>query len=371
MNVVHVGKYYWPYSRGIETYLRLLCENLGSRVNLDVLVANDSRKTVYDTVNGIRVTRLGRVGELASTSFCLSLPSAIRRLKPDIVHVHLPNPWAELSYYLAGCPGKLVVSFHSDIIRQRFLLQLHKPLHRSFLKRADAIIAATPAHISHSPFLSCLDPGKCHVIPYGIDVNAYVSTADIAAHAEKLKNELGVPLILFVGHLVYYKGVDILLKALVKTNAHLAVVGTGPLAQQLASRASSLSLDARVHFLGSVDQETLVALYHACDIFCLPSTVRSEAFGIVQLEAFAAGKPVISTALPSGVPWVNRDGVSGLVVPPGNPDALADGINTLLTNDDLCIKLGKGAYQRVTGYFTADRMADETLAIYRTLIPES
>jgi rhamnosyl/mannosyltransferase len=368
MKVVHVGKYYWPYCRGIETYLRLLCEHLKDQVDLEVLVAHDSRKTVRDTVNGVTVTRLGRVAELASTSFCLSLPGALRKRNPDIVHIHLPNPWAELCYYLAGCPGKLVVSFHSDIIRQWMLLQLHQPLHRAFLRRADAIIAATPRHITFSPFLSRLDPGKCHVIPYGINVTDYAETEAVAERARILRQEYGAPLILFAGHLVYYKGVDILLQAMTKTTAHLAVAGTGPLAKQLAEQATALSLDSRTHFLGSVDQETLVALYNACDIFCLPSTYRSEAFGIVQLEAFAAGKPVISTDLPSGVPWVNQNGVSGLVVPPGDPDSLADAINTLLENNDLRIKLGKASYQRVTDLFTADRMATETLAIYTKLL---
>lgn len=368
MNVVHVGKYYWPYCRGIETYLRLLCERLKDTVNLEVLVANNSRKTVHEVVNGVSVTRLGRLAEIAATSFCLSLPAALRKRKPDIVHIHLPNPWAELCYYLAGCPGKLVVSFHSDIIRQRVLLQLHKPLHRAFLRRADAIIAATPNHISFSPFLSKLNSEKCTVIPYGIDLNEYSQTDDITALAGKLRQEYGAPLILFTGHLVYYKGVDILLKAMTQTDAHLVVVGTGPLEKQLADQVAELSLTARVHFLGTVSQETLVALYHACDLFCLPSTYRSEAFGIVQLEAFAAGKPVISTNLPSGVPWVNRDGISGLIVPPADPDALANAINSLLSNDDQRITLGQGAYQRVTEMFTADRMAQETLALYKKLL---
>ncbi len=368
MNVVHIGKYYWPYSRGIETYLRLLCEHTNNRVNLDVLVSNTSCHTVSESFNNVRVTRLARIAELASTSFCLSLPTALRKLKPDIVHVHLPNPWAELCYFLAGCPGKLVVSFHSDIIRQRLLLQAHKPLHRAFLRRAAAVIAATPNHISCSPFLSRLDPSRLHVIPYGIDVDAFKATDSINARAAELRAQYRSPLILYVGHLVYYKGLNILLKALRSTDAFLVIAGTGPLLNSLQAQTASLGLADRVSFPGSVDQDTLVALLHACDVFCLPSTFRSEAFGIVQLEAFAAGKPVVSTNLPSGVPWVNEHMTSGMVVPPGDPPALAEALNRLLADDELRLRLGRQAYDRVRSRFTASRMADDTLAVYNTVM---
>ena len=154
MKILHIGKYYFPYARGIETYLKNLCERLIEAVDLEVIVANDSLKTIREEINGVPVTRLGRLFELASTSFCTSLPFIIRKKKPDIVHIHLPNPWAELCYFLAGCPGKLVVSFHSDIIRQKFLLKLHSPLHKAFLKKAEKIIVATPRHAEFSPFLS-------------------------------------------------------------------------------------------------------------------------------------------------------------------------------------------------------------------------
>jgi len=211
MKIIHIGKYYWPYSRGIETYLKLLCERLIEAVDIEVIVANNSTKTVHEEINGVRVTRLGRLFELAATSFCFSLPFVLRKKKPDIVHVHLPNPWAELSYFLAGCPGKLVVSFHSDIIKQKFLLKLHNPLHKAFLKKAEKIIVATPAHAEFSPVLSKLPKNKIEVVHYGIDIKKS-RTFDQKIVDEIIK-KTGKPLVLFVGSLVYYKGLEILLQA--------------------------------------------------------------------------------------------------------------------------------------------------------------
>ncbi|RLD09652.1 MAG: glycosyltransferase [Chlamydiae bacterium] len=384
MKIIHIGKYYFPYARGIETYLKNLCERLIEAVDLEVIVANNSIKTVYEEINGVRVTRLGRLFEFASTSFCFSLPFVIRNKKPDIIHIHLPNPWAELCYFLAGCPGKLVVSFHSDIIRQKFLLKLHSPLHKAFLKRADKIIVATPRHIEFSPFLSKLPKEKFEVVHYGINPK------EIQNYDENLKKEIiektGKPLILFVGSLVYYKGLEVLIQSIKKSpyitpnvqsgcspsekvdcNRHFLLIGSGPLENKLKIMVKKLGVEKFVHFFGNTDHETLKAAYNACDIFVLPSNYRSEAFGIVQLEAFAAGKPVISCDLPSGVPYVNHDGKTGIIVPPNNPAALAAAIKKLLSDDDLRERLGRQARERVEKEFTASQMAVKTLAIYNKL----
>jgi rhamnosyl/mannosyltransferase len=368
MHVVHLGKFYWPYHRGIETYLKLLCERLLEGCDLDVLVANTRWRTVVETINGVDVTRLGRLAEINSTSLCWQLPARLRRLRPDIVHVHLPNPWAEWCYFAAGCPGKLVVSFHSDIIRQKMLLRLHAPVHRRFLAKAARVLVATPRHIEFSPFLSQLPADRCTVIPYGIDIAQYRATEEVTRRATELRAQIGAPLILFVGHLVYYKGVDVLLDAMRDVAAHAVIVGRGPLEAHLRARADALGISRRVHFLGEVSEEELRALYHACDVFCLPSTQRSEAFGIVQLEAFACGKPVVSTNLPSGVPWVNLHEQTGLIVEPGDARSLAAALTRLLSNDDFRSACGQRAYQRVCGEFSADRMAAATLQVYSDVI---
>jgi len=367
MKIVHIGKYYWPYSRGIETYLKLLCERLIEAVDIEVIVANNSVKTVHEEINGVRVTRLGRLFELFSTSFCFSLPFVLRKKKPDIVHVHLPNPWAELSYFIAGCPGKLVVSFHSDIIKQKFLLKLHNPLHKAFLNKAEKIIVATPAHSEFSPVLSKLPKNKIEVVHYGIDVKK--SQTFNKKIADKIIDKIGKPIVLFVGSLVYYKGLEILLQAakIVDCNPQFLLIGTGPLENKLKSMAKELEIESSVHFFGEVDDETLRAAYHACDIFCLPSTYRSEAFGIVQLEAFAAEKPVISTNLKSGVPYVNLDEKTGIIVPPGDAKRLAEAITKLLNSEEKRKEFGKAAFKRVSSEFSADKMASETLKVYNNL----
>ncbi|MCX7848116.1 MAG: glycosyltransferase [bacterium] len=367
-HVVHIGKYYWPYQRGIETHLRLLCERLVEAVELDVIVAQEGWRTVREEINGVRVMRLGRLVEISGTSICASLPFILRRMRPEIVHVHLPNPWAEWSYFLAGAPGRLVVSFHSDIIRQKVLLRLHAPLHRRFLRRAERVIVATPRHVEHSPFLSELPAERCTVIPYGIEVREFELTRARAERAEAMRREYGVPMILFVGQLVYYKGVEVLLRAMREVEGGAVIIGRGPLEGKLRRMARELGVSDRVHFLGYVDEEELRAAYHACDVFCLPSTYRSEAFGVVQLEAFACGKPVVSTDLASGVPWVNRDGETGIVVPPGDSGALGRALRRLIEDEGLREELGRRARARVLAEFQADEMARRTLAVYEEIM---
>ena len=206
------------------------------------------------------------------------------------------------------------------------------------------------------------------MVHYGIETERFALDAAMKARVTALQAAIGAPRVLFVGRLVYYKGLDVLLRAAVDVPAQIMIVGAGPLEQRLRTLAAELGIGARVHLLGEVDAETLVAAYHACDVFCLPSTARSEAFGIVQLEAFAAGKPVVSTQLPSGVPYVNQHGRTGLVVPPGDAQELARALNTLLKDEALRATLGAQARERVEQEFNADRMAAETLRVYNEVL---
>jgi rhamnosyl/mannosyltransferase len=350
--------------------MKLLCERLAPHCALHVLVAHASFRSTREIIDGVDVIRMGRLLHAASTSICPRLPGLLRKLRPDIVHIHLPNPWAEWCYLAAGSPGRLVVSFHSDIIRQQRLLRLHAPVHRRFLKRAARIIVATPNHVTFSPFLSAEVAERCVVIPYGIDPTRFAATPQVCAQARQLRARLGHPLVLFVGSLVYYKGLDVLIDAVRATPVHVALVGAGPLAAALRRHAREAGVAERVHFLGELDDATLLAAYHACDVFCLPSTWRSEAFGIVQLEAFACGKPVISTNLPSGVPWVNRHEETGLIVEPGRADALAAALQRLVADEALRLRLGGNAAARVQCDFSADAMAAATLRLYEQVMCE-
>lgn len=354
MRVVHVGKYYWPYERGIETYLKTLAEGLAPICDLTVLVSNGSNETIEEEIGGVRVVRLGRSLHLNSTDFLLGLPKKLKDLKPDIVHIHLPNPWAETSWKLAGRPGRLFVSYHSDIIRQKYLLKLYAPFHRSTLFSAEKIIVATPNHIKFSPFLSKLPEEKLEVIHYGLPA------LDFPAPRKTER-----PFALSVGQLVYYKGFDVLIKALAGApGLDLVIVGCGPLEKELKKLAEDQGIAQRVKFPGHVSKEELLQYYSDCEFFVLPSTVRSEAFGIVQLEAFQAGKPVISTDLPSGVPYVNLDGKTGIVVPPGDVRALNGAIKALHGDPERRLRLGNAARERALTEFSAQEMVKRTFALY-------
>src|SRR5262249_2238105 len=171
--------------------------------------------------------------------------------------------------------------------------------------------------------------------------------------------------------MVPYKGFDVLLRAMTGVNARAILVGSGPLQAAWEALAVDLGVSDRVHFAGEVSSLELAALYHACDVFVLPSVTRQEAFGMVQLEAMACGKPVISTLLPSGVPWVNRHGETGLVVPPSNVPALRSALQALIADPALRTKLGSRGLVRIRTEFTVPHMVGETTLLYRSLVSGS
>jgi rhamnosyl/mannosyltransferase len=290
---------------------------------------------------------------------------AIRTTPADIVHLHSPNPTAVLSYLASGHRGRLVVTHHSDIVRQRVLKLAYEPWLRVLMSRADAIISFSPNYISSSTVLARY-ADKCHVIPHGIDPQRF---RQFDAHSvAEINRRYGNRIVLAVGRLVYYKGLDHLIRAIASTSATLLIVGTGPLRAQLEALADSLKIRNRVHFLGDVPDVT--PYYRAARIFALPSTHRSEAFGIVQLEAMACGTPVINTQLESGVPFVSVDGITGFTVPPADPLSLRQSILRLLTDDALHRRFSQAARDRVQQHFTLENMARCTLDLYKEILRE-
>jgi rhamnosyl/mannosyltransferase len=258
----------------------------------------------------------------------------------------------------------MVLTYHSDIVRQRVMGAVYRPVQARLLERADRIIVASPPMIENSPFLRP-HAAKCRVVPFGIHVERYAPTPEHVARADALRaRHDGRPLVLFVGRLIYYKGVDVLVRAMAGVDADCVLVGAGPLEGDLRELATALGISERIFFVPPVSDEELAAYFRAADVFCLPSVARSEAFGIVQLEAHASGTPVVCTDLPTGVPWVNVDGETGLVVPVGDADALASALTRLLDDDGLRARMGARARERVLAEFTVDRMVDNTLAVY-------
>lgn len=365
-----INKYYPPHLGGIEHHMHDLALGLlGLGAEVDVLVANEGRDLVRERLEGVGVTRLPRAFAYASTPVAVSMRSSIRALPaaedaPDVVHLHAPYPWGEISWLGSGVDTPSVLTYHSDIVRQRFLGAAYRPWLERTLDKVDLIIAGSPNMVEHSELLAAR-ADKCRVVPYGIHTERFADTPKTLARATELRAFHARPIVLFVGRLVYYKGADVLLRAAEHLDADVVLIGTGPLEAPLREWAVAHGMGDRVKFLAPQPEAELSAWYHAADVFCLPSVARSEAFGLVQIEAHAAGTPVVSTDLPTGVPFANLDGVTGLTVPVGDHEALAAALGRLLGDDELRARLGVQARERACTEFTVERMARDTLEAYR------
>jgi glycosyltransferase involved in cell wall biosynthesis len=364
-SVIHVGKFYPPHVGGIETHLEALCVELRKALDVRVLVANDHRRDDEAIVNGVVVSRLAIQMTLAGAPICPSMAWKIRRAPADLVHVHLPNPAGVIATLASGRTRNVIATWHSDVVRQRRLARVFEPIQRRFLRRCAAIIATSPDYVDSSPTLARLRD-RCHVIPYGIEVADY-QTADAGA-VRRIRERYGPRLVLAVGRLVYYKGFEYLVRTAARVDARFLIVGEGPLRDALQKEARALGVADRVVLLGEMQPREIVPYYHAADVFALPSIARSEAFGIVQLEAMACGTPVVNTKIKSGVPFVSRDGETGITVPPGDAEALADAISRLLANAELRSRFGHAARRRVATEFGLDVMVRRTRELYETVM---
>lgn len=361
LSVVHVGKFYPPHMGGIETHLAALCGELRKSVDLGVLVASDDRTATEERVDHVSVSRVPTILTLASAPLCPTMIGRIRRSQADIVHIHLPNPTAVLAYLASQHRGHLVVTYHSDTVRQKFLGSLFEPSLHAFLRRASAIIATSQDYLRTSLVLARYQD-RCHVIPYGIALEEFESCDPIPV--AEVRKRYGNHLILSVGRLVRYKGFEYLIRAMTKVDGKLLIVGDGPLRESLQSLASGLALNDKVAFLGGIQNQQVVPYYHAAKVFALASVTRAEAFGIVQIEAMAAGKPVVNTALDSGVPSISLHEQTGLTVPPNDPEAMALAINRLLNDPNLCQSFGNAARVRARQEFALTTMINRTLKLY-------
>lgn len=369
LQVLHIGKFYPPVSGGMERVLQLLCERERRHVDTRVLVANDGRGTVSEVVDGVPVTRAGTLINAGSVAVCPSMPGLLRRERPDVVVIHEPNPMGLLAYALVRPRAKLVIWFHAEVVRDpRKYALFYRPWLAHAARRASRIIVATPP-MAQAEQLQGFDV-PISVIPYGVDAERLRSSPSVEAAASALRRRYPGPLLLFVGRLVPYKGLDVLMRAMTSVQGTLVLVGDGPQRAALETLARDSGVADRVVFAGEVREPELVAWYHACDLFTLPSVTRAEAFGMVQVEAMTCGKPVVSTALPTGVPWVNRHGETGLVVPPGDVQALADALGHLVREPELRLQLGRQAQERAAREFTADRMAARAVELYSEVLTQ-
>jgi rhamnosyl/mannosyltransferase len=321
---------------------------------------------VKKKLNGVEVTYLPTFGFVASLPISVAYLNSLSRLTGDILHVHEPFPWADLSYLFSSTIrnnfSHLVVSWHSDIVRQKWALRFYRPYILKFLKMADKILVSNNNLIEFSEYLS-------EVIPLGAKLDWVNNSSNRSERVEKIKSMYTLPLVLFVGRLVYYKGIQYLIDAINQVpDVSLVIIGSGPLKKELLNQIQNLNLERRIHILPEVDAETLHSYYEACDIFILPSVEKSETYGIVQIEAMACGKPVICTELKTGTTFINQDGITGLVVPPRDSNLIADAIKKLVNNNSLRCKLGENAKKRALNEFTAEKMVASTYNIYNELL---
>jgi glycosyltransferase involved in cell wall biosynthesis len=367
VRVVQVGKYYYPYVGGIESHLFTLVNELKHQVDLDVIVSNTNWRTQRDVHRGVSVTRCGALTHAASTALSPGMVLELSQRDYDVVHLHLPHPVGVASYLASKKPARhrLIVSYHSDVVRQQRLLALYAPLVDRLLTRADVVIATSPNYRESSSVLQRFS-AKTTVVPYGIDLEMFRHTEELAARAREIRVRFGDrPLLVAVGRLVYYKGFEFAIRALPQVpDAQLLIIGDGPLRIPLEQLARELGVRDRVHLLGEMQNHETPAYYFASDLYLLPSIARSEAFGIVQIEAMACGLPVINTELPSGVPFVSRHGESGLTVPPSDAVALSGAIRELLAQPQTRKNMGAAGRARAEREFSKQALAAQMLAIY-------
>lgn len=360
MKILHIYKDYFPVLGGIENHIRALAEAQAAAGHaVTVLVCDPGPRTRAVELAGVRVVKAGRLRTVASMPLSLSQPWLTLRQRADVIHVHSPYPLGELSGWLLGRGAALVITHHSDVVRQQGWLRLYAPLLRLVLRRADRIIATSPRYIETSAWLRPV-ADRCTVAPLGVDADRFTPPSQPFA---------GPPTLLFAGRLRYYKGLDTLLHALPNLpGVRLTVIGDGPQRGVWTALAQALGLADRVRWLGEIADADLPAHYHRAHLFVLPANARAEAFGTVLLEAMASGLPCVTTEVGTGTSWVVQDGVVGRVVPPNEPAALATAIGELLADPARLAEMGRAARARVLAEFAQDRMVERVLAVYEDVL---
>lgn len=368
IKVLQINKLYFPDIGGIERTVQHIAENLKDDTEMSVLVCQPKGKGKKELINGVPVHRCRSLGILfsmpVSFSFLLELRKEARG--KDILQFHAPFPLGDLGFFLSGFRGKVVLYWHSDVVKQKKLMIIYRPLMQLFLKRVDAIIVGADGVVNGSSYLGPFK-NKCVTIPFA--VNKEIEKKGKQYLEKNIVNKSKYCRFLFVGRLVYYKGIDILLQAFTMVkNADLTVIGDGNLEGDLKRYVTEHNLSECVHFLGKVEEEQLRDAFSNCDVFVLPSVAKSEAFGLVQLEAMAYGKPVINTNLPSGVPEVSIHEVTGLTVEPGNVEELSNAMQWLVNHPEERHMMGIKARKRLESHYTLNAMSSKILELYNCLL---
>ncbi|MEH2160639.1 MAG: glycosyltransferase [Nostoc sp.] len=381
--IIHLSKYYPPDRGGIETHVQTLARTqaaLGADVHVVCVNTFDkhgSLSTRTETVNEIdcdvHVIRLGRFLSFARFDFCPQILSNIYQLLKEpntLLHIHTPNPTMLIALTLLPKRLPLVITHHSDVIKQRILKYALRPFEYLIYRQTSRVITTSSQYIKGSKFLHFYRD-KLSIIPLGIDFLNYIKPNQIAINfSHYLKEQYGETIWLVVGRLVYYKALHIAIEALTVVPGTLIIIGIGPLEQQLKTLAKKLGVDDRIVWLGHVSEDELVGAYQAATALWFPSNLRSEGFGLVQVEAMASGCPVINADIPcSGVPWVSRHEQEGLTVPINDPMALARAAKRLLYEPGLRTKLVTASRKRSED-FNHVTMAQRSFELYEEVLSQ-
>lgn len=370
-SVCHLSKFYKPYTGGIESVVADIAEG-SNFCDTSVIAADQDGLPAIEIINSVRVIRSKEYVNIAKVSIAPSyILDVLKECNGQLLHVHLPNPLAIISLMLAKIIGKdtsrLVVHWHSDVVRQKFLKILFSPFETWVLRKAQKILVTSQRYLDGSKSLSRFGD-KCVVVPIGISsLNDGINLNKV----QELKHKyFGKKIIFALGRHVYYKGFEILIQASKYVdNAVFIIGGSGPDTEKYRMQIAKDGLEAKVHLVGRVPDKDLPSYYAAADVFCLPSNEKSEAFGVVQLEAMSIGTPVVSgNIIGSGVPWVNTHMDSGLVFEPNNVDSLANCLNSIISDSSLSQDLAIGAKRRFEKYFTKDKSIEAIDSVYKELL---
>jgi len=367
MKILQVNKLYHPWIGGVEKIVQQIAEGLNKKDNLEieVLCVQPKGKRKIEEVKGVKVWRAKSFGIFWGMPISFDFFRLFKKLikSVDVVDFHHPFPLGDLAILLSK-PKKIVVHYHSDIVRQKILIPFLRPLLLSTLRKADVILVSNPNLINSSPYLKRFK-NKCRVVPFGVDFNELEECLD-EQEIRKNKEKYG-DFIFFMGRLNYYKGVNYLIEAIRDININLVIVGEGQEQENLKTQVGKLGIEDKVFFLPFQDRKASVNLFKTAKLFVLPSIFRSEAFGIVLIEAMACATPLVSTELGTGTSWVNQDGQTGFVVPPRDSDALKTAIKKLIENKELAQKMSQASEYRAIEKFDLKTMLTEIENIYQTI----
>jgi len=347
MKILKVNKLYYPWIGGVETVVQEIAEWLNGKddFEIEILVCNHKLKRVIEEINGTRVFRASSFGVYLGMPISFDFFLLYKKIfkNYDLIFLHYPFPLGFVAYRIFSPKKDLVIWYHSDIVRQKMLEIFFRPFHIYAFKKAKKIFVSNPNLIENSNYLKKFKE-KCVVIPFGVDLEKFKLNEETKKEVEEIRKKYKPPIVLSVGRYVYYKGFEYLIESAKNVGARFLIIGDGPLKKKYEKIIEKLNLGDKVFLIPPV--EDLIPYYYACDLFVLPSITKSEAFGIVLLEAMACGKPLISTKIGAGTSFINQDGTTGFVVEPKNSKILSEKINEILNNKELKEKFSQNSLRR-------------------------